>query len=445
MLKQKPILSSITAFDADFGTSGNEHIPAPVFKFSWKGEIVRKNKLVIRDYDTKETVYEHTVTSTALKHPLQRDTDTTPYSLINGGKYIAEIYVYTENSADAEASPASDSVTFYCYKTPEFKFTNFKSYFGEEETAIVNTNSVNLEVYYSQENSEVLNTYKFELQDYNGVTLLVSDTKHSYLAEDLLTYSIGGLKETETDKYGNLLLSCGYRIICSGETLHGIAVYAEQYFVIKPVTSGVGALVKAENVGDGNVVIHSNYKIMNARCSTDHPIYLYDENNEPYAIDLSKGDYVEFIDGFVMERPYEIIVKGEFKPGTLVTLSNADGQIGTISLKKISYTPVPYYCFAFTTAYDSVGYEIRTEYFNFFTDLISAEIDLSYHNGLYNLKANIYKEDSTFSVAEDNNGNVTLLFDPSTSIVDDNEGNVTITDNALTVSDDGNGNAAISN
>lgn len=444
MLKQKPVLSSIPAFDANFGTEGNEHIAAPVFHFSWKGEIARKNKLVIRDYTTNKTVYDHTIAGTALKHTLQRNTDTVAFNLKNGGKYIAEVYVYTEDSPTAESSPTSNQIIFHCFKTPDFRFTNFKNFFGEKETAIVNTNSVNLSVYYYQENNEALNTYKFELQDHNGRRLLVSDIKHSYLTKDLLTYSIGGLKETDTDNYGNLIENRGYKIICTGETMHGIAVYAEQYFVIKPVTSGTGALVRAENVGDGNVVIHSNYKVMNAICSTDKPIYLYDDDHQPYAIDLSNADTVEYIDGFLIEKPYEIILKGKFKPGILVTLYNADQRMGTISLEKISYTSVPYYCFTFTTTHNTVKHEIRTEYFNFFTTSIEAEIDLSYYNGLYNIKANIYNNETLFSITDNNKGNVVLLLAPSIPISNDLEGNVSITADMLTVTDDENGQITIS-
>ncbi len=225
MLITKPILSSIPAFDADFGTPGKEHLSNPVFKFSWKDGIARKNRVVILDYDSKEIVYDYTVENTALKHQLQNKTQIVNYKLQNGHKYTAQVYVYTSEN---EVSLASNRVIFYCYAAPTFEFINFDTFLGESGTAVVNSNSVNLTVSYSQENGEVLSSYKFELQDYNSTTLLVSDTKRSYLAEDILRYSVGGMKDTEVDKYGNIQLNRAYKIICSGETLHGIVVYAEQ-------------------------------------------------------------------------------------------------------------------------------------------------------------------------------------------------------------------------
>ena len=293
-LNVRPTLSSISAFDAEFGTSGKENIPVPILKFSWRDGVVRKNRVVIRDYDTNEKVYDCTVVTMALKHQLHNPLDTsekvqvTTYNLQNGHKYIANVYVY---SSDDEESLASNDVIFYCYATPEFKFTNFETYIGEgTTTAVVNSSSVNLTVRYSQINGEPLNTYRFELQDYNGATLLVSDTKYSSLADDILRYTIGGIEETVEDKYGNVEVNRAYKIICRGQTQHGTEVYVEQKFIVKLISSGVGALVKAENVGDGTVTIYSNYKIMNAQCSTEEPIYVLDADGNPYAIDLTKGD-----------------------------------------------------------------------------------------------------------------------------------------------------------
>ena len=54
-LNAKPTLSSILAFDAEFGTTGKENIEAPVLKFSWRDGLARKNRVVIRDYNSNET------------------------------------------------------------------------------------------------------------------------------------------------------------------------------------------------------------------------------------------------------------------------------------------------------------------------------------------------------------------------------------------------------
>ncbi len=214
--------------------------------------------------------------------------------------------------------------------------------------------------------------------------------------------------------------------------------------VVKPIASGVGALVKAENVGDGTVVVYSNFKIMNARCSTETPTYLSDEDNQPYAVDLSKNDYVEFIDGFRIRPPYELIFQGNFKEGKLITLTNGDGQTGFIALKKISYTNTPFYYFSFETEYGAISHEIRTDYFTFSGKCISAKIDFSFHQNFYNLKANVYPEIVPFTVTDDSRGNVAITFTEGVVVNDDNNGNVVITDHRIIVSDDNNGNITIS-
>lgn len=393
-LNARPTLSIISAFDADFGTPNKENIPAPILKFSWRDGVVRQNRVVIRDYDTNEQVYDCTITTMALKHQLHNRYDTSDkvqvvtYNLQNGHKYLANVYVCT---TDGEWSLPSNDVIFYCYSTPTFEFKNFTKYLGEDtKIAVVNNSSVNLNVYYKQDNDEPLSTYKFELYNYSGLLLDSSETKYSSLAEDTLRYTFGGISETEKDKYGEIIPNREYKIVCSGETQHGIHVKVEQKFIVKLITSGVGALVNAENVGDGTVVIYSNYKIINANCSLENPTYLTDESGNPYAIDLSNGGYVEFIEGFTMLEPYEIILKGSFKLGVLMTLTNADGLKGYISLKEITYTTTPFYYFSYMIERNGFVYEIRTNYFNKETDIVDAEIDVShYQNGYHNIKAKV--------------------------------------------------------
>lgn len=448
-LNARPFLSAIPAFDAEFGTQGKEHIKAPILKFSWRDGVVRKNRIVIRDYDSNEKVYDCTITTMALKHQLHNRLDASEkvqvitYNLKNGHKYIANVYVYTSNG---EESLPSNDVIFYCYNTPVFEFTNFNTYIGEgTTTAIVDSSSVNLTVKYNQTDGEPLNTYKFELQDYNGSTLLTSNTKYSSLSNDILRYTIGGMEETTEDKYGNIQTNRTYKIICSGQTQHGIEVYVEQKFVVKFVSSGVGALVKAENIGDGTVAIYSNYKIINAKCSSETPEYVLDSEQKPHAIDLSKGDYVEFIDGFNVRKPWEIIIKGIFQVDKLVTLTNPDGEIGYICLKKISYTTAPFYYFVYTIEKNGISYEVRSEYFRYNQDvLIDASIDLSYENGLYSLSTDVNYNGLNYILNYDEFGNVSLfLLDDSVIVYDEDNLSLSITSKNISSSNDTDGNVNI--
>lgn len=447
-LNARPTLSSISAFDAEFGIPGKENIEAPIIKFSWKDGVVRKNRVVIRDYNTKEKVYDCTIATMALKHQLHNQYDSSnkvqvvTYNLQNGRKYIANVYVYT---TDGEESLPSNDVIFYCYNTPTFEFTNFDSYFGGTNTALVNGSSINLTVRYSQTNNEPLKSYKFELQDYNGVTLDISDIKYSSLSEDILRYTIGGIEET-SDKYGNLSVDRAYKIICSGETQHGIIVIAEQNFVVKLDSYGVGSLVSAKNVGDGNVVITSNYKIPNVQCSSENPIYIYDENGNPYAINLD-NDNVEFLDGFIMKEPYEIIINGMFKVGKLMTLKTVDGDLGYIYLYKTEYTVVPYYCFILIIERNGITYMTTSDYFKYDDNIcnghIIAKVDISYYKNLYSIKAKVDHDENTVFTSNDNEGNVNVSFLNKYILTYDNNGNVVFSSEFYNITDDNNGNITL--
>lgn len=451
-LNARPTLSTISAFDAEFGTPNKENISAPVFKFSWKDGVALKNRVVIRDYDTNEKVYDCTITTMALKHQLHNQYDTSnkvqvvTYGLKNGHKYIANVYVYT---SDGEESLASNDVIFYCFATPTFEFTNFKKFLGENDSiAVLNSSSVNLTVKYFQENDEPLKSYNFELQDFNGTTLSSSEQKYSTLSEDVLRYTIGGIEETETDNYGNIQVDRAYKIICQGQTQHGIDIYTEQKFIVKLITSGVGALITAENIGDGNVAISSNFKVMNAQCSTDNPIYLLDENGEPYALDLSNGDYVEFIDGFIFQSPYELIFRGLFREGKLITFKTVDGDCGYISLNKIEYTTFPFYYFSFSVQKNDTFYEMaRSDYFRYrpdlYDDFIAATVDFSYYNGFYSLKTIIDYHDSNMIVLDNNKGDVNVTFLTDYTLTDDGESNWILENSMLSVEDDTNGSVIV--
>lgn len=424
-LNVRPILSYISAFDAEFGESdkGKEKLEAPIFRFSWSEGVVRKNRVRIVDYDDKTEVYNCVITTMSRTHQLHKllngkesiDQDT-PYRLENGHKYMAYLSVFTTDNVESEPS---EPVIFYCVTTPIFEFTNFSEFSGDgaNTIAIVQSSSLDCVVKYTSDTKEqeCLSSYYYELIDFNGKTLFKSKIKYSSEWNDTLRFTIGGVNETSQDNLGNINYDERYIIRCVGETQHGLVVNTEQKFIVKLPVSGVGSLIKVKNIGDGRVSISSNYKIMNVQCSNENPKYILDEKGNPYAIDLTQGDYVEFIDGFVMQKPYEFIMKGEFLPGQLVTLRGVGDKIegtdeytynyGYVFLKKIEYTVQPFYYFSFCIEQDGIVYEIRTHYFENQTDLVSAEVDLSYQDGLYNIKAKI-NYDSTYVVTNDSSENV---------------------------------------
>lgn len=438
-MASKPILSSIPAFDARFGTEGYEYLEAPVFSFSldYGSYIARKNMLQIIDYNTKELVYEKTVTTQELKHKV----DPLFYQgngLKNDKKYIAKVYVY---DIDDNKSLASNEAIFYCYKQPTLSFINFKKQEDLNEPPVVESTSVSFAVLYNQPNKLPMNSYHFELLDHYGNVLDKSDVRYNANSGDILRWAVGGVDETERDKNDVIIPNREYKVICTGECKYGFIVRIEQKFIVRLKISGVGALVTAENVGDGTVTINSNFKIINAYCSTDNPKYLKDKDGNFYAIDLTDGNYVEYIDGFTFERPYELIVKGEFEVDKLITLRSSNGTEGYIKLNKITYTSVPYYYFSFSIEKKGILYEIRSNHFVYTNgDLISAVLDLRYKDSLYDLFVNIDYKGANYVFNDDGQGNIGIHFIDNNYTLTESDGNVELTSGHITVSDDDAGN-----
>lgn len=462
-LNVRPILSSISAFDADFGTSDKEHIEAPIIKFSWRNGVVRKNRLKIVDYDSNEEVYNCIISSMALKHTLHRNTEyeneeiiqSCNYNLQNGHRYKACVSVFTTDNIESEQS---EWVIFYCYSTPTFEFINFDTLINDtnddtNKIAVVNSSSVNLLVRYDQSENEKINSYNFELLDHLGESLFTSATKYnaSDETEVVLRHTIGGIDETEQDVFGNVELDNAYTVICRGQTKHGIIVEVRQKFIVKLPVTGVGALISAKNMGDGSVVISSNFKVTNTQCSNNNPVYVLDDNGKPYAIDLTQGDFVEIIDGFIMKKPYEIIFNGDFLPGKIITFRSIgryndvteeyEYDYAYIYLNKVEYTIIPYYYFSFYIEREGIVYEIRTDYYGYDTDIVTAEVDVSYNeDGHYNIKAYFDYHGLKYIIKYLNDECVYLKFVVRHTIQDDNQGNVAVLCDNLVVVDDDEGN-----
>ena len=162
----RPSLNKIPTFDAFVGTTLN---------FSWTGGQAKKNRIIIREYDTQKKVYDCKEKTIALRHtlhlPITKDIDGSyvqevPYALKNGKRYVATVIVY--DMYDME-SLTSNEVNFYCFATPVIEFTNFDRFDEKTGVAKVSYNSIYLNVHYQQKDGEVINEYGFILYDYEEV------------------------------------------------------------------------------------------------------------------------------------------------------------------------------------------------------------------------------------------------------------------------------------
>lgn len=443
-MASRPVLSSIPAFDARFGTEGYGNIEVPVLKFSleYGAYVARKNRVVIYDYNNPSNcVYDCTIETMKLEHKLHRtlsDAESTEgivqqcaFNLSNNNKYIAKIYVMDQYGKWSESS---NEIIFYCYDTPVLNFINFNNE-SEFNIPVVNSTSISFAVLYDENNQLPINSYVFELLDHQGNILNKSDTKYNINPGEIFRWAIGGVEATEKDENGELRTDMQYTIVCKGETKHGFVFSIKQDFVVILDVSGVGALIKAKNLGDGTVAINSNYKIMNANCSTEEPVYLNDGEGKPYAIDLTGDDFVEYTDGFVIKQPWEIIIKGEFEADKLVTLRNERGEEGYVCLNRVTYTTIPYYYFSYSINLNDVLHEVtRSEYFVYDKNsLVCAKLDLSYNNNFYSLLVDVDYKDATCVVSDNDMGDVGIYFINKDVQVSYENDNLTLTNDSISV------------
>lgn len=331
----RPSLNKIAAFDCYVGTTVN---------FSWTGGQARANRIVIRELETNTLVYDCKETTMALKHTLhlQPDESDKSYSqevrpaLENGKKYKAVVYVY---DTYGDESLPSNEIQFYCFNTPIFEFVNFDKFDETTHIAKVSYNSVYLKVNFQQANNETLSEYYFALYDYAGNELLRSGSYYGSGNPDNLQYTLGGVTDTERDAQGNLRYDRYYRAVCQGVTTHGMEVYTEQKFIVQKDVGGVGSLIRLEKTFDNNIVISSNFKVVKSSIDGDE-IYLNDEENNPYAIDLTNDQKVKYFDSFKMKKPWSItaIISGCKSNSVLIKASNSEGDGYSISYKVRRYS-----------------------------------------------------------------------------------------------------------
>ncbi len=378
----RPTLNKISAFDAAKGST---------VTFSWTGPQAQKNRLVIKEYDSpNRIVYDCTQKTMALKHTLhlteageENISQNVPYGLENGKRYLATVYIY--DIYNQESLPSREAA-FYCFGTPFFSFVNFTS-IGADNIARVSTNSIYLNVRYAQNDGETLQEYRFRLFDHQGRELLSSRTFYGSTADDTLQWTLGGVTDTDKTTNGELNYANAYKIVCEAVTAHGMALSTAQNFVVQKDTGGVGALLTLESLPDNTISISSHFKITNAILNGEE-VYLYDKENQPYAIDLTENRSLSYFDGFVVKEPWEIsAVAGKCQPGSvLLRCTNNQGEEFSLSYHVRRYPSVEKAYFLLEATRQTTRFLLRSDYLP-----VSDQwyvLYLSYENGYYTLKVN---------------------------------------------------------
>lgn len=227
-------------------------------QFSYTGNQIVKNKILIKDNIADTAVYEDTVTSMAKRHTIPAGT------LTNGTTYNMTIQVYYQNDEGQEvADTLSDTALIKCYSTPVLTFTNMK-------TTIRNA-TYDFELSYSQSESDYINSYQVSMYDANNQLLYTRDTV--YPASSDLPY-------TFTVKIGDLIDQSTYYIECSAASVSGMtATTGKIQFTVAYNRPPNYSVIYVDNISSAcSVRVASNIKIIDGNSKSGNDITYIDED-----------------------------------------------------------------------------------------------------------------------------------------------------------------------
>lgn len=270
MALTKPILSSISAFDA----TSDKII---IFDVQ-SGQQVIGNTLTIINQTTGSTVYTNTVETFQYSNTIPANT------LVNGESYQATIQTMGVNNV---VSPVSDPVQFKCFTTPVVYIEDISSGY------IIRSSNYNFVGSYTQAQGELLQSFEFNLYNANGVLISTSGVRYS---EDI-NYTFYGL-EDNTAYYIELVTNTVNGMITSTERILINVDYEQPSFF---------TINQLENLCDtGQIQISSNIRVIIGKSNPSPPIYIDDKE-----VDLRKdGSYVLFDEGFDINSNFTLKLIG---------------------------------------------------------------------------------------------------------------------------------------
>lgn len=270
---QTPIIYNIIPFDPKE--------PYTV-SFYYSDSQAVKNRAIIQDAITYNTVYDNTQLGMSLTHIIPANT------LIAGNRYIIQIQVF---DVDGNSSQLSDQLSFYCYSTPTFYLENIDQ--------LVKNSSISPTIKYSQDERELIKNFQFLLYDKSRVMV---DNSPVYYSLDNNTYTFYSLTNDTT-----------YYMRVTGETTHGIYLdtgYIE--FATNYVTIPANTVFSLENkYNEGYITLISNIKDIGHNeegCSINNGILTIKDGFLEYkeGFELNENAYFRFL---VKQIPMGCFVK----------------------------------------------------------------------------------------------------------------------------------------
>lgn len=277
----KPIINKITPFDASIGG---------LITMYYNGELPYKNRIVIYNADTLESVYDRTITNYNLEHAIPANT------LKNGIKYAVQGQVF---DSQGNASELSDKGYFWTFTTPLFYFSNIHN------DDVINKASFFVNLNYTQNEYEKISEYRFYLYDDAKNILLESET---YYNSNNFNYAFKALNDDRI-----------YYVRARGITVNGFELD----------TGYIKVFVNYENPKE--------YKYIFAKCNDNNSIVTYQTNfvvinasgNEQYEYEDSFIDLIEktlvYDEGFIVSGDFTMTIRMKMygANSTLLKCSNS--------------------------------------------------------------------------------------------------------------------------
>ena len=245
MALQKPIVGTIAAFDATsvqtikFAVSGGDQVTA--------------NRAIIKLGSTNEVLYDETQTTFALQHTIPANT------LTNGNYYIIQIQTLNSNS---DTSALSSPVTFYCYSTPTFSFSNLPT------NNVVKNVGYNFSLSYNQSEGEALSSY---------IVDVYSITQSLIWSSNIVYVGASGVPPTSfTIPVSGFEDSSAYYIRARGQT-EQLTELDTGYILLTTefdARSIYTQLLLTNNSCDGYIMITSNVVSLDGTTNPEEPIYI---------------------------------------------------------------------------------------------------------------------------------------------------------------------------
>lgn len=332
----QPIAQSVPAFDAK-----NDN----TFKFvSNGGNQVVANRLVIKNNDTNEEVYNEKIESYRFEHTVLANT------LVNGIYY--NFYFITYDIMDNE-SPISNIIPFMCYDTPTISINNIP------EDGIVSGSTFNINISYNQEQGELIDFAKVILYDQLGNQIFESENIYNESSPPLeFNYNLNGLENNTTYGVSVRVITINKTIIDSNKE-----IFTTRYF-----SPSLSTLLELENnCEDGYVQIKDNFYVVDSESNPEdigsNPKYL--KNGKLYLDE--GGSYLNWNQGFSIENDFLLrFFLGQIKIGDVCIIGNGDNRIEISFNKDYPYLSEGKKYFAELKCYskDECYYYIYSNYVN---------------------------------------------------------------------------------